>query len=420
MKNQRRAHSYKMAATGALAASTISFGVVTPAQAEQTLPAIAGAEAVPGYPAPVQHPGAPTPVPFSSDYMGGFISDISSHDYGVYVDVIDGFNDLRANHPDVMRQNLATTIRINNEAAGNPAAISRAQMDAAADKAGLLTAFSDALGEELGGHFRDALRENRLPKTNYLFGNGYLARAGGLASSTFAEKTYYGYERPFVVAPDKINRYNLPGEDFYEDSKAFPSGHTNQATWSTTLLALAVPELGPQLVARGSEAGYNRMVMGVHYPLDVIGGRMTGTAAAADRWNDPKMRDAVRQAGQEIKAELEWRTGKPLAEAVAEDSPYRSTDEAVDEYTERMTNGFEQVYRNDAPMIVPQAAPDLLLSAHPELSYAQRASVLRQTAIQSGYPLDDQSPEGSWQRLNIAAAMAAYVRVNADGSVTVK
>ena len=85
-----------------------------------------------------------------------------------------------------------------------------------------------------------------------------------------------------------------------------------------------------------------------------------------------------------------------------------------------MTNGFQQVYRNDAPMIVPQAAPDLLLSAHPELSYAQRASVLRQTAIQSGYPLDDQSPEGSWQRLNIAAAMAAYVRVNADGSVTVK
>lgn len=420
MKIQRRAHSYKMAATAALAASAISFGMVTPAQAEQTLPAIAGAEAVPGYPLPVQHPGAPTPVPFSPDYVGGFISDISSHDYGVYVDVIDGFNDLRANHPEVMRQNLATTIRINNEAAGNPAAISRAQMDAAADKDGLLTAFSDALGEELGGHFRDALRENRLPKTNYLFGNGYLARAGGLASSTFAEKTYYGYERPFVVAPDKINRYNLPGEDFYGDSKAFPSGHTNQATWSTTLLALAVPELGPQLVARGSEAGYNRMVMGVHYPLDVIGGRMTGSAAAADRWNDPKMRDAVRQAGQEIKAELEWRTGKPLAQAVAEDSPYRSTDVAVDEYTERMTNGFQQVYRNDAPMIVPQAAPDLLLSAHPELSYAQRASVLRQTAIQSGYPLDDQSPEGSWQRLNIAAAMAAYVRVNADGSVTVK
>ena len=257
MKIQRRTHSYKMAATAAFTASAISFGMVTPAQAEQTLPAIAGAEAVPGYPLPVQHPGAPTPAPFSPDYVGGFISDISSHDYGVYVDVIDGFNDLRANHPDVMQQNLATTIRINNEAAGNPAAISRAQMDAAADKAGLLTAFSDALGEELGGHFRDALRENRLPKTNYLFGNGYLARAGGLASSTFAEKTYYGYERPFVVAPDKINRYNLPGEDFYGDSKAFPSGHTNQATWSTTLLALAVPELGPQLVARGSEAGYN-------------------------------------------------------------------------------------------------------------------------------------------------------------------
>lgn len=427
MNSLRRRTSNKLiATTSVLAAAAVTFGTVSPAQADVldglgrvTLPAIAGAETIPGYPAPVLHPGAPNPQPFGPDYLGGYISDISSYQYGVYLDVVDGFRDLQANHPDTMAQNLETAVRTNNEAANNPALIARAQRDAAADKGGLLEVLSDSMGAELGGHFRQALAENRLPKTNFLLGNGYAARAGGPASATFVEKVVYGYDRPFVVAPDRINRYEDGVNEFYGDSKAFPSGHTNQATWVTTLLGLAVPELAPQLAARGSEAGYNRTVMGVHYPLDVMGGRMMGTAAAADRWNDLHMRDAIRQMGQEIKAELEWRTGKPLAQAVAEDQPYRSTSGAVSEYTQRMTYGFKPVYNTNAPMIVPQAAPDLLLSRHPNLNYDQRASVIRQTAIPAGSPLDDQSARGSWQRVNLAAALAATVTVNADGSVSV-
>ena len=131
------------------------------------------------------------------------------------------------------------------------------------------------------------------------------------------------------------------------------------------------------------------------------------------------MRDAVQQAGKELRAELEWRAGRPIAEVVKSDKAYRSTDQAVREYTDRMTYGFPKIYRKDAPMIVPQAAPDLLLPKFPKLSYNQRASILRQTAIPSGSPLDDQGPRGSWQRLNMAAAFAAKVKVNSNGSVTV-
>ncbi len=395
--------------------------VVAPAEAAPIgqVPAVAGSEALPGYPAPVKHRGAPVPRPFGPEYLGGYVSDVSSHPYGVYLDVIRGFEGLRKSRPDVMKQNLETTVRINNAAANNPAQIKRAQMDAAADQAGVLNAVADSLGVELGGHFRAALRENRLPKTTFLLGNGYLARAGGLASSTFVEKEYFGYNRPFVVAPKRIKKYQSGPRDFYGKSKAFPSGHTNQATWVTTLLAMQLPELAPQILARGSEAGYNRLVMGVHYPLDVIGGRMTGTAAAADRWNDPKMRSAIKQAAAELRAELEWRAGRPLSRVVAKDKAYRSTDQAVREYTDRMTLGFKQIKRKDAPMIVPQAAPGLLKAKFPKLTYAQRASILRQTAIPSGYPLDDQSRSGSWHRLNLASAMAAKVKVNANGSVTV-
>ena len=397
--------------------------VAPPAQAQIEPPAVVG-EYLPATKTPVQHEGAPVPRPFGVEEYGWYISDISSYTGGVYYDVVAGFNDLRENHPDVMAESLDIVVDVNNNS--DATTIARAQVDAAADDADLLTALSDAFGENLGGHLRTTLAENRLPKTRMLLDSGYLSRAGGLASSTLVEKEIFGYARPFEVAPDRITKHTDGGDDdFYElgGTKAFPSGHTNQASWTTTLLAVLLPELAPQLLARGAEAGYNRMVMGVHYPLDVIGGRMTGQAAAGDRWNDPQMRGVLKQAGEEIRKELEWRTGKPLAEAVAEDSAYRSTEAAVAEYTERMTHGFDPVGDTDARLTVPQAAPALLSTAFPELSWDQRARVLAATALPSGYPLDDQTTRGrdagNWQRINLAAAFAAEVSVGADGALTV-
>ncbi|WP_225723479.1 MULTISPECIES: phosphatase PAP2 family protein [Corynebacterium] len=417
------AHKPVRAVSAVIAALGLSLELAAPAQAEGSIdslrmPPLAGLETLPGYPAPVYYDDAPTPRPFPPEYLGGYISDVSSYCGGIYADVVKSFQDLRGNK-ELMQKNLDLTVQANNAAANDPAAIERAQRDAAVDQGGLLMAFSDALGDELGQAFRDALKDNRLPKTQYLLGNGYLARAGGVASSTLIEKELFGFDRPFVVAPDRIHRYESPERDFYKTSKSFPSGHTNQATWVTTLLAMALPEVGPQLLLRGAEAGYHRLVMGVHYPLDVIGGRMTGTAAAADRWNDPRMREALGQVRDEIRAELAWRTGKDVADVAAQQRPYRPTDAAVDTYTTYMTHGFAPVGATDAPMIVPQAAPDLLLPTYPDLSYEQRAEILRRTALPAGYPLGDQGPAGSWQRINLAAAMAADATVNEDGSLTI-
>ena len=47
-------------------------------------------------------------------------------------------------------------------------------------------------------------------------------------------------------------------------------------------------------------------------------------------------------------------------------------------------------------------------------------TILAQTEIRSGYPLDaTRTLHASWERLNLAAAMSATVRVNHTGSVTV-
>ncbi|QRP98338.1 phosphatase PAP2 family protein [Corynebacterium sp. FDAARGOS 1242] len=372
--------------------------------------------------APVQHPGAPTPRPFTPDYLVGFPSDVSSYQYGVYWEVVRLYDDIKTN-PTTMAEDLDKAVAINNAAAGDATLIARAQRDAAADTDGVMAAVSDAMGPELGQAFRDALAEHRLPKTEYLLGNGYLARAGGLASSTFAEKHYFKAARPFQQAPDRIKRYNDGRKNYYLDSPAFPSGHTNQAVWVTTLLASMLPEVGPQLALRGVEAGNRRVVMGVHSPLDVIGGRMTGLAAAADRLNDPRMRDALHQAEAEIRAEIQWRTGKDIVTLVDEQNAagttYTTAAQAAERYEPMADYGLSTVYHPDAPMIVPKAAPVLLEAAHPNLNYEQRADVLRQTATAPGTPLDWQGASGSWQRINLVKALGAHVSVDADGNVHV-
>lgn len=89
-------------------------------------------------------------------------------------------------------------------------------------------------------------------------------------------------------------------------------------------------------------------------------------------------------------------------------------------YTERLNYGFDPVGSTKLAPSVPSGAGNLLLTAFPTLTSAQRASVLAQTEIRSGNPLDGtRSSHGWWERLNLAAALSATVKVSAKGSVKV-
>jgi LPXTG-motif cell wall-anchored protein len=328
-----------------------------------------------------------------------------------YIPIMDEFSDIVANQPDVIALNDSTTVRINTTATSTES--DRAIVDQYAD---MSVSMADGLGANLGTIYETAMAAGELPKTQSL-----VTKSGGLVgyySSTNPAKDYFDYDRPYIRFADALTYRDKEGGDAWAStSGAYPSGHTSQAYWQGTTLATLLPELSSQILARTSEAGNNRIVMAAHYPLDVMGGRMMGQNIVERRWSDPEFRVLFEAASTELRTVLEAGCGAALADCIAADTPYLPEAEALAVYEERMTYDFVQTSAADQAVTIPAGAESLLISSHTDLTDAQRRQVLELTSIDSGYPLDE-GTDGSWQRVNLAAAMAADVTVNADGSVS--
>ncbi|WP_406835540.1 glycoside hydrolase domain-containing protein [Streptomyces sp. AHU1] len=317
-------------------------------------------------------------------------------------------------------ENDRIAVRINNAATQEE--VDRAEADATNSATVTL---ADGLGSRLGRIYGDALEEGRLPRTSALF-----SRVTKNLDKVDAAKNHYGYPRPYV-------RLGFVGDGgaVYESqdgsysglatSGSYPSGHAYGGYEAGTVLATLLPELAPSILARTSEYGDNRVVLGFHYPLDVMGGRITGQATVAHRWADPGFRELLTQAHTEIEnvllAQCEKEGyGDTLVVCAGDAYAGLSTAQDVDLYTRRLTYGFSRVAKPGQALRTPSDAAALLITAFPGLTAEQRTQVLEQTATDSGYPLDLTADGGAgWQRINLAAAMAAHVTVNADGSVTV-
>ena len=356
-----------------------------------------------GLVAPVSLPSvAAAPSGFTPEQLAGpYESDIPPG--GTYIPILDGFTTLRDGHPRVIAQNLETVVEINNSAT----AAERADAIEINDDDRLVS-LSYALGDRVGTEFRRLLAAGQLPKVAQLAG-GDLARAGLPLGTTLVEKEYWHNPRPFVVAPERIERYDRPGGQLYAglaNSGSYPSGHTSMGYWKGALLAYWLPELGPQIIARAGDIGRSRIVLGVHYSLDVMGGRIMGQEIAAERLGDPGFAPLIRDAGTELRRELTAALGAPLADVFAADPSIGSTADAVRSHRADLTYGFGRVFP-DLHSVIPAEWAVLLSSRFPDLTDAQRLAILRRTAIGPGYPLDQPGPDGGRVRVDLAAAYAA-------------
>ncbi len=120
----------------------------------------------------------------------------------------------------------------------------------------------------------------------------------GLQASTM--KNYWFRYRPYAQLDDVTA---VPtDEDTYHDDSSYPSGHAIIG-WG---LALALTEVMPdhqnEILKRGYDFGWSRVIAGFHYPTDVQAGRVMASCLLTKLHNDTYLSNLLEAAKQEYAA----------------------------------------------------------------------------------------------------------------------
>ena len=115
---------------------------------------------------------------------------------------------------------------------------------------------------------------------------------------TAPAKAGFARPRPFVNHPEVTP--SLPKPPTY----SFPSGHATRMTLSAIVLAAMLPERRDEIFARAQDYAESRVIGGVHFQTDILGGMRAGTAIAAVLFNDPVFRAEFGPAQQEVRKAL--------------------------------------------------------------------------------------------------------------------
>lgn len=271
------------------------------------------------------------------------------------------------------------------------------------------------------GEVKEVVDENGLPVWATI-GNGESTSeelpSGGKRET--GERHYQQYETDVKVIP-ALEYVKRIAEDGRGKDGAFPSGHTSASYLTVFGFAYSTPERYSEFLTRAAQMGENRIVTGMHSPLDVIGARIQSTAMTAYAYNLSENREILDKAyanAGEVFGQLAEENNMSLyeyAHTVIEDYTFES---AYDEekwenheankafYREKLTYGLPQNGTKGLDPVVPKGAEVLLETRQPYLTDQQRREVLYTTEIESGYPLLDES--NGWGRLDLVTASDGY------------
>jgi undecaprenyl-diphosphatase len=92
--------------------------------------------------------------------------------------------------------------------------------------------------------------------------------------ASFGLKAIFDVERPSM-------RYAEPKPLVHPPHDAsFPSGHAATSFAAATVLSFARPRWAPAFYLLALAIGFSRVYVGVHYPLDIVGGAVLGIGVA--------------------------------------------------------------------------------------------------------------------------------------------
>ena len=108
-----------------------------------------------------------------------------------------------------------------------------------------------------------------------------------------SSKDYWKRQRPY-----QVDEHLQIGEP--EPSFSYPSGHSTRGTVYALVLSEVFPENREAILAFGRQIGWDRVVIGKHFPTDVYAGRVLGQAIFHELMGSPAFQKDLAAAKAEI------------------------------------------------------------------------------------------------------------------------
>ena len=131
----------------------------------------------------------------------------------------------------------------------------------------------------------------KLPKTEALFKKV----KKDIAEPLDAAKDYWRRQRPY-----QMNKRLSLGPP--ESSFGYPSGHSTRGTVYSMLLAELFPDRKEAILAIGRDIGWDRVLVGKHFPTDIYAGRVLGQAIVRELLANPAFQHDLAEAKAEVRA----------------------------------------------------------------------------------------------------------------------
>jgi acid phosphatase (class A) len=141
------------------------------------------------------------------------------------------------------------------------------------------------------------------PAIGPIFQPGKLPKTEALMKKVRAEigeainipKDHWKRMRPYQVDPELASGMT-------EKSYSYPSGHSTRGTVYSLILAEIFPEKKDAILQVGRDIGWDRVVIAMHFPTDVYGGRVLGKAIVRELMANPAFQHDLEAAKAEAQA----------------------------------------------------------------------------------------------------------------------